>query len=761
MRKLRKFLFTGTALLLLSGFLSPVQHGISTAAQAAQTPAFSTKRTSLYENGENEGIYAYTIKNLKKGYTVKWSLSGSGAPYLTLQNATTTVTGKKATNQVYVDTLGSQAAKNKKAVLTARIYNNKGKLVRKISDSFTIKINSSYLQIKTNKITDSLDSLSVNQAYDFDCSISPSNATSKLYWKVTTQSGIDRSSQITSDGIWRPAAEGSYYIQAYTKNSASGRVVSSARIRATVGSSLSGIRQTASDAVTAVFTGNMKGKISLSDFSVNFIAADSSSSASSVSGTPVSLKELSFSEDGRSVIVKTHSSLADKAIYQVSYKGQFVSTFTASAGKPVSGVILTTETPVNTSYNIEYILYDANGIDVTALYKQTVSFQGVVINGSVTSSGALYMSTLGEYASVTMTCYSGGENFTATANILCTIPGSSGIRTVITDSAISPSFEGSASDSSFYLGDTAYFHFQIIDENGNPVSYSYPSYSSLDTSIFTISSDGKLTGKKAGTAVLSLYCTINSKQVHYQTAITVLPRRAPSRLALSETSITMSNAQEEDYKTELTVTAYDQYGVTVGQDAAVAMIQEENNKTILAQYDSSTGKITISPKGAKPGIYTYTLTLSFGGDQVFASFQLVIQDVPAQGFETYTPELNTAIADTSAVTSKEPLCFKVRLAHYINGIFAGYAPIQTAAVQNDQGWYSDDLTEAPSSKAQKIYPLNNQITLTAAYWTNTVSSASFVKKAPAGTYTVTLRYYETGENANTKIQSTKLMVIVK
>lgn len=750
MKKFFRLMLVSALLFLLASSMAP-----TAPAQAAAAPAFSTKRSSLYENGSNEGSYAYTIKNLKKGDKVTWSLSGSGAAYLTLEKTTTLVNGAKAVNHVQVNTQGSQAAKNKKATLTARIYNSQGELSHKLSDSFAIKINSSYLQITSNKITDSLESLSVGQAYDFDCSISPANATSRLYWRVTTQSGTDCSSQITADGIWRPVAEGSYFIQAYTKNSASGRIISSARIQATVGSTLSEIHQTAADAVTAIFTGSMKNKVALSDFSIRFLSSGTPASGSSSSGSPIALKEISLSEDEKSVIVKTQSPFANQAVYEVSYKGAVISTFNASVGKPVSGVILTSEAPINTSYDIAYVLYDSNGIDVTSVYKQLVYFSAAMPSGNISSSGRLYMDQLGEYASVTMKYNGGDTDFTVSANILCTAAGSSGIHVAITDSTNTPAFESSSTDASFYLGDTAYFHFQALDENGYSAAYAYPSYASLDTSIFTVASDGKLTGKKAGTAILSIYCTVNSKQMHYQVSITVLPRPALSQLLLSESNITMSNVQEEGYETVLTLSAYDQYFAPIDQTKATATIREENNKAVLAHYDNSTGKITISAKGAKPGIYNYSISLRLSGSQASASFQLTVQAVPESGLDTYAPEPNTAVIDTGTLSSASaPLCFELRLAHYINGIFAGYATIRTATVQSEQGWHGNDLTAPASSEAQKIYPWNNQITLTAAYWPN-IEAASAAKKAASGSYTVTLEYGMGG-----KAQSVQLVLVV-
>lgn len=729
--------------------------------QAAEAPAFSVKQTSLYENDSHEGTYLYTVKNLKKGYKVEWSLSGPGAPYLSLKRPVSVSSGSKVLNKVFVDTLGSKEARNKKATLTAHVYDKKGKLVRKVVDNFTIKVNSTYVQIKTGKIKDNLKSLSVNKSYDFDSAVSPANTTSKLYWKVKDDSGRDCPGAITSDGIWTPTAEGDYSIYAYTKNSASGRVITKTILPVTVGTSIRAVRQTAADAITITFTGDMKNRVTLNDFSLTYVNSGNSYGGSTADGTTVSLKELSLSEDGKTITLKTARNLTHEAVYKLGYKGKLADTFTASAGKPASGVILTTESPVNLYRDIKYALYDANGVDVTSIYNYSVTFSGVVPSGYISSNGSLFMDVVGEYASVTMTCKSGEEVFTASANILCTVEGSSEIRTTITSATTNPVYAtGSVvTENSFYLGDTAYFSFEVVDEKGTVLPHSSLSYVSQNSSILTISNDGKLTGKKPGTALIYIYCNVNNKHMTYRTNVTVLPRRTASQLMLSDTSITMSNAQEESYKTELTVAAYDQYQNKLNQSAAVATIREENNKAVLASYDADTGKITISAQGAAPGVYTYHFSLLLGGTRISTTFTVTVQAVPETGIETWQPETSTILADTETVTAVSgPLNLKLRLAHYINGVFAGYAPIQSATVKTSDGWHSDDLTTDASEKARKIYPQGNEIVLTAAYWSAFEKTAV---KANPGVYTVTLKYYEVGVDGDSTLETAQMVFVVE
>ena len=78
MNKIRKSLAFVLALILLVGMV-PVD------TPAAAKVAFSKTRTNVYDNGVDKGEYVYTIKNVSKGQTVKWSVSGAGKKFVKLK----------------------------------------------------------------------------------------------------------------------------------------------------------------------------------------------------------------------------------------------------------------------------------------------------------------------------------------------------------------------------------------------------------------------------------------------------------------------------------------------------------------------------------------------------------------------------------------------------------------------------------------------------------------------------------------------------
>ena len=96
---------------------------------AVSKPAFTKSITSLYENTSAKGVYTYTLKNVSKGQTVKWSVSGTGKSYVKLQKTSTKVTKTTVSNKLTVRSKGKSAAKNKTVQITAKVYAKSGKLL--------------------------------------------------------------------------------------------------------------------------------------------------------------------------------------------------------------------------------------------------------------------------------------------------------------------------------------------------------------------------------------------------------------------------------------------------------------------------------------------------------------------------------------------------------------------------------------------------------------------------------------------------------
>ena len=150
MQKLKKLVaFLCAAALMLTAI--PVQ------AEAAVKPKFEKSYTSLYENDSKKGVYTYTVKNLTKGQTVKWSVSGTGKSYVSLSKKTTKVTKTSVSNKLKIKTKGSTKAKNKTVKVTAKVYSKAGKLQYTLSTKTgKLKVRPTEIEILDTEIADKL-----------------------------------------------------------------------------------------------------------------------------------------------------------------------------------------------------------------------------------------------------------------------------------------------------------------------------------------------------------------------------------------------------------------------------------------------------------------------------------------------------------------------------------------------------------------------------------------------------------------------------
>lgn len=184
---------------------------LPTTSEAASSPKFEKTRSVVYDNSSANGVYVYTLKNLSKGQTVKWSLSGSGSAYARLKYSSRKVNGRTLSNQLIVDSNGSKAAKNKKITLTAKVYKRNGNLLKKVSTTATLKITS----YDTSIIGGSSDNnYYTGYSYNFSASLDPSNSTDTISWSATFANGADASPYISQSGVFKPMQTGTFIIKA-------------------------------------------------------------------------------------------------------------------------------------------------------------------------------------------------------------------------------------------------------------------------------------------------------------------------------------------------------------------------------------------------------------------------------------------------------------------------------------------------------------------------------------------------------------------
>ena len=712
------------------------------AEAATKKAAFAKSYTALYENDTNKGVYTYTVKNLIRGQKVKWSISGTGKSYAKLKKASTGVSGTTSSNKLTIRTKKKTAAKNKTVIVTAKVYNASGRL------QTTLKSRTGKIKVKPTKIqvlSSDWDGKTflVNGTYQMRYKITPANATSTNTWSVTDTSG-NSVDYITTTGAFTPKKDGNYIITVQAKIGS--KVIASDSMNVQVATTMVEAKQTAADALVAVYSGNVKNTLDTKKLKITNAA-----------GANIVIKKAAFSNDGTQVTMTTSSLLKDGASYTVT-DGVSSYIVIARVGTPVKAEILNSTVTVNKATPIEYALYDADGIDVKAAYKGTVAYDYKITNGYLTKNDEIFMTSIETTGTVSMTYTSDDKKIVlqAETTISCVAAStSSDTNFTFTESAAKPDYDatGYKDDRSVASGSNYYVHFRALDEDKTEIPYDSVVFESSDpdTLLLNQGSDGTVTATavKTGTVNVTVTATYGKMDYTYQYEVTVAEPAYLKTLTLSNSVLQMSNAQAYGYKGYINIEGRDQYGHQIGlKDETVTITDNSSVKTNMVTYDAVDDRLVIDASGRATGSYSYTVTMTMNGHKASENFTVVVQTAPYNGASSYKIEMDRPVLDlkigsgmssTDLVTSKN---VAVRLAEYRGGVFYGYVYIQSAKIMKDGNYYHADLTQAAS--ATELSAGGGQvITLNAVTLNKDVCS-----KAQTGMYSIELKFIPSGSSSS-------------
>lgn len=712
-------------------------------AQAAAAPAFKKTYSVFYENRANAGLYDITVKNVQKGYILKWRITGKGKNYAAFDSNKIVAQSGTVTNRLTINSRGEMAfASGERIRITVKVFTAKKVLVDKLTFAGRLQSKAKTVSIDASAIPD-LAHVTAGQPYQLRASMTPANTTSKIYWQVQDAVGTDRSSEITETGLWTPTQSGDYTITAMAKNTPTGQPLCSKSVQATVGSFVENVNQTAVDGVYVTFNSPVASQYKDSDFKI------SSGEAS------VLVKKVKYSEDGKTAYITTATNFIDGRKYTVTCSG-YSKEFTASVGKPVELSITTSQAQVGKYTTIEYVLLDVNGVDVTGTVdstRGTFRCSADVYNGLLDQqTNRLYMTTIGGIATVTMTYISadGTVNLTDTKTILCVAQKADeavGTHFTLTGSQQKPSYK-EEDVRSIAVGDTMYAHFAALDADDHEITYDSVTFKSNDPDSLIISQDGKITPIKTGVVMIVVTAAQGSYPVTYTYSITINEARYMAELKLAEQAVAMSNTTRTmEYQKEIPVTALDQYGSSYPLTGEAGFVTEASGRKVLASYDSAENCIRIRTQGEKAGTYTYTLTVTQGGRTISQSFTVLVQEPNSKGTVSYKIEASVEKMDLSVDSSTSGnKVMKIRLAEYLGGVFNNYRSFTSAVIRKGNAYYSNDMVTCSTAGAITI-PGSNVLTLTPLTITADPNNSAVAncQKAEPGIYTVTL-YYSTGYN---------------
>lgn len=704
-------------------------------ADAAAKPKFVKNYTVLYENSTGKGVYTYTVTNLTKGQSVKWSLSGTGKSYAKLKKTTTSVSGKTSANSLTIRTQGKAAAKNKTVIVTAKVYKGK-KCVS------TIKTKSAKIKIlpKTISVVDNgVLKYQVGQTYQFQFRITPANAISTNVWTAVDGNGNDVSSMITKTGAFTPAKEGTYTITVQAK--AGNKVVSDSKV-ITVATSMTGIAQMAANKVAAVYSGNAKNLVKTGDFSIRTQA-----------GAKMEIKSAVFSDDGTQVFLTTYNQLKDGAIYTVT-DGQSTYDFTASVGRPVSLRVVTTEVTVGKETPIEYEILDANGIDVKTAYPGDITYTERITNGYRTKDNKIYMTGVGDTGTVTLTYKCASDPnlvLTGSGTFVCKAASvSNNTNLTLTSSEAVPNYSASnyKDNHNVASGSNYYVHFRALDTDNTEMKYDSIKFESSDPDTLLVN-PGKnnvayATAIKTGTANIIVTATYAKQEYTYVYEITVAEPAYLATLSADNTQITMSNAYAAGYKEYVNIDGRDQYGQSMKlENETYQIVENSTNKVSMATYDPATDRMVFDASGRAAGVYNYTLTLTMNGHKASVNVTVVVQTPPYNGASSYKVDISKPVIDlaiTSGASASDLIASKastLRLAEYRGGVFYQYVNIASVKISKGGQYYGSDLSKGGSA-TEPATSGGSEIPISAVSLNGNV-----VTKAQTGTYLLELKFYPT------------------
>lgn len=715
---------------------------IPISVKAATTPTFRTTRTTVYENSEIGGVYSYTVSGVQKGYKVKWGITGGGKAYVKLDKKTTKVTEEGQTtisNNITIDTAGNMKAKNKKFNVLAKVYDKSGKLIITLKDKPTIKIQAESMSIDTNKIAD-LNNISIGNTYDFDYTILPANTTSNVYWSVASTEGVDYSSEITSDGVWKPKTAGEYVITATAKNMDNGQILASDTVEISAGTFLKSVTQVGVYEFKLEFNQDVEGKLNKNNV---FVKEKSGNGA-------ILPKTFAYDTTGKFATVTTQHAFKNGKEYEITY-GTSKMSFVASAGEPISIQILTETVPVKTWTIVEYALYDEHGINVKDIYTGSVVIEGNVWNG-YKDGNRLYMTEVGSTTTISITYKptDGGQGLTSSRTITCVEPNieaATSTNFTITSSSTAPDYNSYdyEENHTVTLGEKAYVHFRALDEKGNALSYDSISYTSSDNNTLIVDTNGVLTPIKTG--IVNLFVTLKqgTEEFPYSYQVTINEAKQLASIELSRQFITMARSYQVGYQETVDIIAYDQYGKKMSLSNATVSITELNNKSVYASYDYTNQTIVLKNTHIA-GMYDYNVKVTINGKSVTSPLGLEVKEVPTTGAVTYEVQVDTETIDVAinqnTISNKTA---NVRLAKYKGGVFESYVTFNSALISKDGKYYSMDLTTG-GVQGEVSLGGSTVMTITAMQLVPGEESGE-CRKAETGTYHITLKYYDGTVNA--------------
>ena len=513
---------------------------------------------------------------------------------------------------------------------------------------------------------------------------------------------------------------------------------------------LSDVKQTAANAFTASFTGDI-GKLTKDDITVE--KTDKTAA--------LEIKDLTVAADGKTAAVTLNKNMENGVKYSVTIKG-VTKEIDAKVGDVTKVEVLTKTAQQGKDTKIDFRLWDANGIDVTPA-KEIDSTCQITVTGDYQSAertpskAAITMSKIGDKAEVEITYDTGAKDFvplTGKGTIECVkaeaTEGTAAFKVsnVLNDKSKCEKFYKEDSDKEVSVAEgkekTVYFCATNADKT-EAVNYDKYEVESANENVFSVSAvkdNGKyleivVTGNNAGSAAINVSASKYGAVSSYRIPVTVTKDEVATRMEASIDRTEMSNSPDPDYKATITVKFFDAAGKEVTKDTDYSV--EITNTSDKLSQDSADGvsienknefKIDTTSvpgndyKQVKPKRYQLRVTgQDTVADKTFVKvLSVTVKKLSEDAFNSskgaamvYKLEMaKSKVSEEAAVKNTADGKNKVRVYAECGNLFAGYV--------DQNGDIATDLIYA--TPATQITQVGVAVSFGSEYYTNTGAGAT-------------------------------------
>lgn len=633
-----------------------------TTASAAKAPTFNKTAKYLYIN-ENEvgNEFDLNINNKLKGWKYQWSTSNKEVATVGAYGMVRPGTKTGVANIYCKITFKNKNTKTLKARIT-------------VKENAT-KVWASNLP-EENTVTVGADVYDFNSAFE---SASGARPTDYRMWEISEEGNTAKATIDKKTGVLSTETAGTFKVRVRAYQSlaklAANETVDSDWYEIKVAPQLVEVKQASTNTLSVTFNDNMKDKVKATDFTIE---NDTTKSAHQV-------KDITFSEDGKTVTVSSFADYTDNGKYTLTYNKKDFE-FTTTIGEVADILITPATAEVNKETELKFTLLNAEGVDITSVKGNALTTEDSENNDGWydSTSKKITMYKVGATAKITATYHTYKFNPDGTeqgivkkdAVITCVDKAPTNITTKYTISSddVAPDFSKLTEVNSMVAvnDESMALYIQLADNGTAVADAEYANYT-VESGNENVLLVGALTDKKVSIVGVTEGSTVvilkdSQGKVVATFPVVVKGTRKAATVSLDRAGVTLTTNADSDLlnKTTVKATVKDQYAKELGgQSVTTEMLTKIDESKVSAPTVSATGTdITVDAKGATAGSYSFLVKC---GDAK-SVLAVVVKTAPDKGSEAYRLDVDKLTEDAKIDGSGKEKDITIKAVKTVGGV---------------------------------------------------------------------------------------------